>query len=573
VGQSIRARACLLTLVCLALLAVWPAAAQDDGGPDFRPTRFAPRFTDPDTFDAAIDVAGRDRSAPRHLTGITVPHHLLAADLIARTFRSVDPTPVRKVIVFFPDHFKWTTKPFATTLKSFETVFGLVRTRQQDVIALLRNADLIEQSELFGGDHGIGAILPFIKHYLPDSEVVPIAVALNSRRDDWDRLAELLDPFIDPSTLIIQSTDFSHYLTPEDAKRHDQTTLSALAAHSLDAVAALNQPRNTDSRGSQYLQMKLQWDHFRARPEVLFNKNSQAYSDIPQTETTSYVVETYDPAPPPTVTAARPGASVYCFVGDTFFGRTAGQALADAAVARTVAARIASFLNGCRPIVNLEGVAVRDPPRPLGPAVLAMPMDLTVAMLRRLRVTAAGIANNHAMDLGRAARQGMISALSRAGITVLTPGSVQDLGPFRLVALTDIDNHLGMSSGVVTERDLTALASSPGRKPLIAFMHWGTEFDPTPGPRELSLAEALRKAGIALIVGAHPHVASQDIVQIDGGPMLMAFSLGNFYFDQNAFRASGGVLELTIFDQGTFFARSVPIPDFYDEAWRLAHAK
>jgi poly-gamma-glutamate synthesis protein (capsule biosynthesis protein) len=127
-----------------------------------------------------------------------VPHHLVAADLIAVAFKLVENQTVDKVIVLFPDHFKKTRLPFATTKRDFATIFGRVRTRYSDVARLLGARDLVEESDLFEKDHGIGAILPFLKHALPNAEVVPIAISISSMRADWDRLVTILSTLADP---------------------------------------------------------------------------------------------------------------------------------------------------------------------------------------------------------------------------------------------------------------------------------------------------------------------------------------------------------------------------------------
>jgi predicted class III extradiol MEMO1 family dioxygenase len=65
-------------------------------------------------------------SAPagHRVAGITVPHHLVAADLIARGFRCALGSSYERIILLSPDHFKRSRLPFATTRGIFETVFG-----------------------------------------------------------------------------------------------------------------------------------------------------------------------------------------------------------------------------------------------------------------------------------------------------------------------------------------------------------------------------------------------------------------------------------------------------------------
>jgi len=46
----------------------------------------------------------------------------------------------------------------------------------------------------------------------------------------------------------------------------------------------------------------------------------------------------------------------------------------------------------------------------------------------------------------------------------------------------------------------------------------------------------------------------------------MAYSLGNFLFDQGAAKASGRLLELRVFGQGTIAARLIELPNLFDLA-------
>jgi AmmeMemoRadiSam system protein B len=525
---------------------------------------FPPRYTEPEPFSEAITSAERLAAHPRRLLGLIVPHHLLAAELIARGFRELDASTIDKVVILFPDHFKKTHLPFATTTRDFETVFGTVPTQHADAARLLVQADLVQDSELFAEDHGIGAILPFVKHYLPGATIVPIAVSIRSHRADWDRLTALLETLVTPRTLVVQSTDFSHYLPLAEAVQRDQETLNVLASGDLDAAAVLVQPDHTDSRGALYIQMKLQAELFHARPVVIANANSQIYSDVPQRRTTSYMITLFEPDPPHSIGLDDKDSEVYCFAGDTFFGRYVARELADETSARLVRAEMKSFLGGCRLIINLEGVMLPRVPGRLGRTVLGMPDRLTLAWLRALKVAAVGLANNHVRDFGPRAYRRMVLRLRRSGFRVLQAGRVTKVGRLHIVALTDLDNASRRASGVIGWRDLVWLARLSHRRPEVAFMHWGEERKPVPAGRQQLLEDELARAGLTLIVGAHPHQASEGPVLAGQDRTLMAYSLGNYLFDQTERYSSGAILEVRLFRQGTLFSRLFPIPNYFD---------
>jgi poly-gamma-glutamate synthesis protein (capsule biosynthesis protein) len=536
---------------------------------------FPSLYAKPDIFSKSIEAA---RAIPVHkhrVSGLTVPHHLLAADLMARGFLVAKGQRYDKIVILFPDHFKKTKRPFATTRRPFETVFGPIPNSEQDTSLLLGGEAPIADSDLFAKDHGIGALLPYVRYFFPDTPVVPIAVSISSTREHWEALIAALDPVVTRDTLILQSTDYSHYLTRHEAVRHDQQTLNVIASGDMDGVAKLLQPPHLDSRGSQYIQMRLQEKHFGSRPLVIANKNSQDYASGAMAETTSYMVQVYPEAAGQELIDPQEadGAKTYCFAGDTFFGRYMLKLVSRPEPRERLRKELESRLAGCKLILNLEGVTVDELPSGLGPLTLAMPENLTVDWLKALNVVAVSVANNHAKDLGEEAYARMVAHLRGHGIAVAEHGGIIDLGAFRLAGLTDLDNSTRPFVARIGEDDLQAIGRADALPPLAAFLHWGREYQPAPHARQTELAGALRQSGVSLIVGAHPHQAYTRVEALAGGETAVAYSLGNFLFDQFSDRASGAILEVRFFPQGTFFARLVPMPNFYEMAHGRAPAR
>jgi poly-gamma-glutamate synthesis protein (capsule biosynthesis protein) len=262
----------LLLLFLLAVTAAPLAASADDAA-------IPSLYGDDAIFTESIAAAEALAIQPRRVSGLTVPHHLVAADLIARAFLVARDNRYDRIVVLTPDHFKRAHRPFAATRLAFDTVFGRVPTDVAAVESLLEYRTLVEDSDLFLREHGIGAVLPYVARFFPDTPIVPIAVTIGSNRDEWDALIAALDPLVTERTLILQSTDFSHYLPLAPAILRDQETLNVIAAGDIDAVAKLHQPQHLDSRGGQYIQMRLQAKHFGAAPVVIANSNMQFYVD------------------------------------------------------------------------------------------------------------------------------------------------------------------------------------------------------------------------------------------------------------------------------------------------------
>ena len=112
----------LLAVTCLGLVCptVDKAAAEERAA-------FASMYSDAKPFLDAIAQERRQALLKSRVHGISVPHHLLAADLIARGFIAASGNSYDRIILLSPDHFNVSRRPLATTTRDIETVFGTVR--------------------------------------------------------------------------------------------------------------------------------------------------------------------------------------------------------------------------------------------------------------------------------------------------------------------------------------------------------------------------------------------------------------------------------------------------------------
>jgi poly-gamma-glutamate synthesis protein (capsule biosynthesis protein) len=175
------------------------------------------------------------------------------------------------------------------------------------------------------------------------------------------------------------------------------------------------------SKAAQFVQMALQRRVHRASPIVMANRNSQAYTRMRLEQTTSYIVQVYEPDNPPAAAwPPGPGEMVWFFAGDTFFGRSVASLLARPDRAEAVRERILRITQGHPLAVNLEGVIADSLPDAKRPRrALVMEREFTLNWLKALNVRVAGLANNHALDGGETGLAQTASALANAGITAM----------------------------------------------------------------------------------------------------------------------------------------------------------
>nr|VFJ42368.1 MAG: poly-gamma-glutamate synthesis protein (capsule biosynthesis protein) [Candidatus Kentron sp. FW] len=512
---------------------------------------------------AAIEAERPAFDPPKGVTGLTVPHHLLAADLVARGFWAASGNEYERIILISPDHFRKVQGHFSVARADLETVFGSIPTDGAVVDTLLAQPALFEPATDIQSEHGILSVAPFIRHFFPDTPTITIVASIDAMRDAWEQGVAALEPFVTDNTLIIQSTDYSHYLLLPDAIRRDQETLATIAAMDGANISRMLQPAHMDSRAAQYLQLVLQKNRFGAMPVIIANRNSAEYgSGIGST--TSYVVSVFLRDPAAGSVLRYEDHQLTFLAGDTLLGRYFQPILQNRQTTESIADTVLGVTRGAPLVINLEGVLLDEPVVGLGSGSHAMLTETAMPLLKRLNVIAAGLANNHSHDLGALGFAESVRILSEHGLMPLKHGEIGDLGGFRILPL-GFHRGRGMGQRVVgSAEDLKAVCAQAAEPPLVAFVHWGTEYTDTATDAEREAALALNRCGVTLVAGAHSHQATRNIESLAGGAVQLVFSLGNFAFDQRSDRASGALLELRVFKQGTIAARLVPIPNLFE---------
>ena len=158
------------------------------------------------------------------------------------------------------------------------------------------------------------------------------------------------------------------------------------------------------------------------------------------------------------------------------------------------------------------------------------------------------IANNHIGDWGTEAFLDTIQNLEQRGLVVVGGGS-----NLETASTPKIINVNGLKIGFLGFTDVgpdwlaagpdrpgILLAVNPDRRQIIAkakqvsdvlvvSFHWGDEYTEGPTGRVRQLAREAIEAGATLVIGHHPHVIHSPERYGEG---LIAYSLGNFVFDQ-----------------------------------------
>lgn len=172
------------------------------------------------------------------IRGAVVNHHILASDLLGRLFSRVAfcDSKITQIIVLSPDHFARGKTPISTHVRSYVVANQTIEPFYELVQRATSTRSFIqEQPELFEQEHGVGALLPFIQRAWPNIKLASFAVRSDLSREQAMEFATFLsDVLRDEKTLLIVSSDMSHYLSQEQALRNDELTRHALRTNDRD---------------------------------------------------------------------------------------------------------------------------------------------------------------------------------------------------------------------------------------------------------------------------------------------------------------------------------------------------
>jgi poly-gamma-glutamate capsule biosynthesis protein CapA/YwtB (metallophosphatase superfamily) len=163
--------------------------------------------------------------------------------------------------------------------------------------------------------------------------------------------------------------------------------------------------------------------------------------------------------------------------------------------------------------------------------------------------------NNHSLDTRAEGLKRTVETIREKGID---PVGTYDSKPDSRVLLKNVEGikiallayteHLnGMDASYSAEelnsmlnkmdkaRIISDIEDAKALKPdiIIAYMHWGDEYDKNTNKVQASYAELLTREGVDIILGSHPHVIQRtEFMEVDGNKAFVAYSLGNFISNQ-----------------------------------------
>ncbi len=180
----------------------------------------------------AVDsyLAGAGHAGPKTPPkALIVPHagYVYSGPVAASGYRLLEPVAgeIDRVVLLGPSHRVPLKGLAVSSADAFETPLGRVPIDRPSVERLLELPCVCEFDAAHAAEHSLEVHLPFLQRVLGEFRLVPICAGDASTRD----VAAVLDVvWGGPETLIVVSSDLSHYYDYETARRKDEATTRAI---------------------------------------------------------------------------------------------------------------------------------------------------------------------------------------------------------------------------------------------------------------------------------------------------------------------------------------------------------
>ncbi len=184
----------------------------------------------PGQLGSTIDsLLAESRPAPRIPKALIVPHagYVYSGPVAASAYGlfGASASTLRRAVILGPSHHHWFRGVALPASKAFETPLGVVEV-DAGAADRLRQLPFVQVSdEPHAEEHSLEVQIPFLQRINPDIRIVPVLIGDATAAE----VEEVIDALWDgPETLIVVSTDLSHYHSYRAAQTIDAATARAI---------------------------------------------------------------------------------------------------------------------------------------------------------------------------------------------------------------------------------------------------------------------------------------------------------------------------------------------------------
>ena len=178
------------------------------------------------SLDALLAGPAPASGAPKALI---VPHagYLYSGVVAGHAYRALRAigAGVTRVVLLGPSHREWFRGLAVPQARCFATPIGLAPVDAEAIERLARLPVVIASDAAHAREHSLEVQLPFLQRLVPHARIVPVLVG-DASAAEVDAIIEAL--WGGPETLIVVSSDLSHYHPYDEARAIDRSTAASI---------------------------------------------------------------------------------------------------------------------------------------------------------------------------------------------------------------------------------------------------------------------------------------------------------------------------------------------------------
>lgn len=159
------------------------------------------------------------------IKALIAPHagYIYSGKVAGAVFKQILGYSFKKIILIGPSHYEYFKGVALTSAKYWQMPFDKVEVFYPEKILKNKNCFLFERA--YDREHCLEVEIPFLQKTLKNFKIIPLLYS----EIDYNLLAEIVSSVLDEDSLILVSSDLSHYLDYQTAKKVDSLTINKIS--------------------------------------------------------------------------------------------------------------------------------------------------------------------------------------------------------------------------------------------------------------------------------------------------------------------------------------------------------
>ncbi|MBO4404974.1 MAG: AmmeMemoRadiSam system protein B [Treponema sp.] len=217
-------------------------------------------------------------------SSVILPHHDITERQLNSFYSAVSSINNHPsvIVMLCTDHFEQGKKNITVPKNtSWLTPDGELCVNEKLLSSIINTPELkgkvSSQDKIWNIEHGIFIHTPFLKHYFPDTEIIPFLLkGFSSDRDfeDYIKLGQVLANKLPEDAFVVASVDLSHYQIPAWTDIHDEVTENT--------IQNMENPRHLEIDSPESISCLFEYNYVRGYTKPVLIHKTSTYDFIPE---------------------------------------------------------------------------------------------------------------------------------------------------------------------------------------------------------------------------------------------------------------------------------------------------